>query len=59
MNGNVIALKTKIEVGSVVASSFNRRKAVVLNFVDEKTMTVRWEETGEVADVLRIAFVLA
>ena len=59
MNGNVMSLKTKIEVGSVVASAFKRRKALVLNFVDEKSMTIRWEATGEEAVVLRVAFVLA
>ncbi len=59
MNDNVVVLETKIEVGSVVASGLKRRKATVLNFVDSKYMTVRWESTGEEAVVLRIAFVLA
>jgi hypothetical protein len=59
MASTVVRLKTKIEVGSVVATAFKRSRAEVLGFVDEKTMTVRWEASGEVADVLRVAFILA
>jgi hypothetical protein len=59
MNGNVTKYKTKIEVGSVVASSLRRKKATVLKMIDDKTMLVRWHETGEECEALRIAFVLA
>lgn len=62
MNTNVERINkinTKIEVGSVVASAFKRNKATVLKMINDKTMLVRWEATGEEAEVLRVAFVLA
>jgi hypothetical protein len=59
MNGNVTKLKTKIEVGSVVATAFKRKKATVVKMIDDKTMLVRWHETGEECEALRVAFVLA
>jgi len=62
MNANVERINkinTKIEVGSVVASAFKRNKATVLKMINDKTMLVRWEATGEEAEVLRVAFVLA
>ena len=59
MNGNVTLLKTKIEVGSVVSTAFTRKKATVLKMIDDKTMLVRWHETREESEVLRVAFVLA
>ena len=58
-NANAERINTKIEVGSVVASAFKRNKATVLKMINDKTMLVRWEATGEEAEVLRVAFVLA
>jgi hypothetical protein len=59
MNDNVIVLNTKLEVGSVVASPLSRKRATILEFIDEKTMIIRWGSDGSVATVARIAFVLA
>ena len=58
-NGNVVLLNNKIEIGSTVITGLSRKRAVVLNFVDDSRMTVRWEASGEVHEVLRIAFVNA
>jgi hypothetical protein len=59
MNANAERINTKIEVDSIVASAFKRNKATVLKMINDKTMIVRWEATGEEAEVLRVAFILA
>lgn len=58
-NHNVVLLNNKVEIGSTVVTGFSRKRAVVLDFVDDSRMTVRWEASGEVQEVLRIAFVNA
>jgi hypothetical protein len=58
MNANVIILNTKVEIGSIVSSPLARKRATVLEFVDDKNMTIRWESDGSIATVARVAFVL-
>ena len=59
LNDNVEVLNNKIEVGSTVVTCLKRKRAIVLSFIDNARMTVQWEETDEVGEVLRIAFVKA
>lgn len=58
-NQNVVLLNNKVEIGSTVVTGFARKRAIVLDFVDDSYMTVRWEASDEVQEVLRIAFVNA
>lgn len=58
-NHNVVLLNRKVEIGSTVITGFSRKRAVVLDFIDNSYMTVRWEASGEVQKVLRIAFINA
>lgn len=59
MNDNTIILNTAVLVGDRVRTGLSRKYATVLEFVDQRTMRVRWEDDGTVSEVLRVAFVKA